>query len=222
MKNSGLSELFLPHKTQSRIWIQLNSCLPMFILDEVCLPFIRRSYILSSSRLSSSYIQHSEGLPCDMSWCNGLDTQSSAQSQCSRSWIRLACSAGGLWGKRDSSHPKDARKTADSMHAFSFHQHRKALSDPHPVPIPPGSASSGLLRSYLACCLLNCLSCCFLILHSFLKTWWKTVTRAQRYTCINIYVDELEGRYVHPVFPPLTLVIWSVFSAFFFFKKLDN
>lgn len=171
-----------------------------------------------------------EGLPCDMSWCNGLDTQSSAQSHCSRSWIRLACSAGGLWGKRDSSHPKDTRKTADSIfiHSpfssaqkgsfcavvfsrlmsalFSIEEEEEEYVRPSPrTPCPPRCSAHLQVCFGLTWLVVHELSepSCFLILHSFLKTWWKTVTRAQRYTCINIYVDELKGRYVHPVFPPL-------------------
>ena len=180
----------------------------MFILDEVAFALypVGLTFYLPVD-FPHLIFNIPEGLPCDMSWCNGLDTQSSAQSQCSRSWIRLACSAGGLWGKRDSSHPKDARKTADSICMHSpFSSAQKGSVRPSPRTPCPSRRSAHLQVCFgLTWLVVHELSepSCFLILHSFLKTWWKTVTRAQRYTCINIYVDELEGRYVHPVFPPL-------------------
>ena len=133
MKNSGLSEPllcpFLPHKTQSRIWIQLNSCLSMFILDEVAFALypVGLTFYLPVD-FPHFIFNIPENLPCDMSWCDGLDTQSSPQSQCNRSWIRVACCARGLWGKRDWSHPKETRKRADSVFILLSCQHRKVHS----------------------------------------------------------------------------------------------
>lgn len=79
---------------------------------------------------------------------------------------------------------------------------RPSPRTPPPAPHPPAHLQVCFGLTWLVFHELSEPSC-FLILHSFLTTRWKTVTRAQRYTCINIYVDELEGRYVHPVFPPL-------------------
>lgn len=61
---------------------------------------------------------------------------------------------------------------------------------------------------------------CFLILHSFLKTRWKTVTRAQRYTCINVYVDELK----EDMSTRISLPYFSYLICFlcFFFKNLTT
>ena len=92
MKNSGLSEPllcpFLPHKTQSRIWIQLNACLSMFILDEVAFALypVGLTFYLPVD-FPHFIFNIPESLPCAVSWCDGLDTQSSPQSQCNRSRI---------------------------------------------------------------------------------------------------------------------------------------
>ena len=97
--------------------------------------------------------------------------------------------------------------------SFSVEEEQEEyIRPPPPAPTPPIFRSAWLGLTWLALHELSEPSC-FLILHSFPATWWKAVIRAQRNTCISIYVDELEGRHCPPNISSLPLVYWSVFSV---------